>query len=226
MIRNHLCTAVVASAMTFIAAQAEAATFYTEDFTAGTNGWRFATATTLTPVGSGGPDGSPYVSRTFDPTSAAPIIFRAQEEFPGIDFSYTGNWISLGVNEVSAWVRHSLPEAIEFTARFSNPANFPGASYVSSLVPSNTWTKVTFDVTASSPQNVTYEGTSHATVMSNVGHMQFGANIPSSLQSGPAVEYTFDFDGLEVLTIPEPASASLAALACSGLSLVVRRRRR
>jgi len=229
MIRKFLCCVTVAASLTATAVQSQAAVFHSQDFNDGTNGWRFATATTLDAVGSGGPDGSAYVSRTFDPGSGAPIIFRAQEEFAGIDSSYVGNWITSGVYQVSAYVRHNAPEPLQFNVRMSNPANFPGASYYSPLVtpfvPANVWTKVTFDVTATSPQNVTYEGTDYATVFSNVGHIQFGANLPTALFEGTA-SYTFDLDSVEVLAVPEPASVGLAAVACSGLALVVRRRRR
>jgi hypothetical protein len=233
MIRSTTFTAALIAALATLASTAHAALPVAEDFTSGTANWRFSNAFDLTAVGSGGPDSSPYVSRTFsfssltNPAATSTLIFRAHDEYNSSGVAYAGNWAALGVDEVSVYVRHSAPESLVFNARFANPANFPGASYFSAPVPANVWTQLTFDVTPSSPQlaDPTYEGTnSYAAVMSNIGHMQFGVNIPQSLV-GSTTAYTFDLDAVRVNVVPEPATAGLLAVAGGALALVVRRRR-
>jgi hypothetical protein len=232
MIRATLSVIALLAVFTALSSTAHAAPPFAEDFTAGTANWRFSTAIDLTAVGSGGPDGSPYVSRTFsfssltNPAATSTLIFRAHDEFNSSGVAYAGNWASLGVDEVSVYVRHSAPEPLVFNARFANPANFPGASYFSAPVPANVWTPITFDVTAGSAQlaDPTYEGTSYGFVMSNIGHMQFGVNIPQSLV-GSTTAFTFDLDAVRVNVVPEPATAGLIALVGGAMALVVRRRR-
>lgn len=229
MIRHTTCAVLLTTALSTLA---YAAPPFTENFNLGDANWRFSTATALTPVAAGGPDGSAYVSRTFsfssltNPAATSATVFRAQDEFNSSGVAYAGNWASLGVNEVSLYVRHSAPDPLVFNARFANPANFPGASYFSDPVPANVWTPLTFDVTAASPQlaDPSYEGTSYGFVMSNIGHMQFGVNIPAALV-GSTTPFTFDLDSVSVGVVPEPAAAGLMALSAGAFGLAVRRRR-
>lgn len=228
MVRWALATVVLA----MLAAPASAATFFSEDFSDGTANWRFNTANSpaLTAVPSGGPDGGAYVSHTTTVANAASqLIFRAQTPFNSSGLAYTGNWQALGVYEVSVWFRHNVGQPLVINGRFANEANFPGASYYSAVdpepanVPSGIWTKLVFDVTPSSPQNVTYEGSNYNTVFSAIGNMQFGINIPDDLRGqGP---FIFDLDNVEILRVPEPAAAGLASLALVGLAVVRRRKR-
>lgn len=225
-------TAALIAALATLASTAHAALPFAEDFNLGDANWRFNTATALTPIASGGPDSSAYVSRTFafstlsNPAATSAIVFRAQDEFNSSGVAYAGNWASLGANKVSLYVRHSAPEALVFNARFANPANFPGASYYSAPVPANVWTPITFDVTAGSAQlaDPTYEGTSYGFIMSNIGHIQFGVNIPAALV-GSTTPYTFDLDSVNVAVVPEPATIGMLALGAGALGLAVRRRR-
>jgi len=213
-----------------LAAQASAATYFSEGFGSGNANWRFSTATPLTAVASGGFDGGAYVSHTLTlpaaPT-ASQTLFRAQTPFNSSGLAYTGNWQSLGVYQVSAWVRQNTGQPLVLNARVASEFNFPGASYYSAIapdpanVPSGVWTKVTFDVTPTSSQNVVYE-TSYGEVFSAVGNLQFGINIPAGLNGGGP--FTFELDQVEVLRVPEPAVAGMASLAVAGLGLVRRRR--
>jgi hypothetical protein len=227
MVRRALATVALA----MLTVPAAAATFFSEDFSGGNANWRFNTATPLTAVASGGVDGGAYVSHTLTlpaaPT-ASQILFRAQTPFNSSGLAYTGNWQSLGVYEVSAWVRQNTGQPLVLNARVASEFNFPGASYYSAIapdpanLPSGVWTKLTFDVTPTSPQNVVYE-TSYGEVFSAVGNLQFGINIPAGLNAGGP--FTFDLDRVQILRVPEPAVAGLASLAAAGLAFVRRRNR-
>jgi len=229
MPRNMVRIVVMTAALGGVSSPAAAALPFAEDFSSGMAGWRFSNSVDLTAVPSGGADDSPYVSHTFafstlaNPMATSTLIFRAQDEFNSSGQQYVGNWIAAGVNEVTAFVRHTASEPLVFNARFANAANFPGASYLSAAVPAGVWTQLTFDVTSTSPQNVTYEGTDYNTVFSSIGHIQFGVNIPASLQ-GATTPFSFDLDTVRV-NIPEPAAGGLAVLAAGALALAARRRR-
>lgn len=228
MIGNVWRLVAMAGIAAALAADARAAQLFSESFASGTANWRFNTANNpaLTAVASGGADGGAYISHTFAtlPTGSSSLVFRAHKLFNSSNVAYAGNWITLGVNEVSAWVRHNAPEPLVFNSRFVSEANFPGASYYSDLVPPNAWTKVTFNVAPNSPQlaDPTFEGTnSYAGVFSDIGNMQFGINIPTALRgAGP---FTFDFDNVAVQAVPEPVDAALTLLAAMGFAGVRRR---
>ena len=73
------------------------------------------------------------------------------------------------------------------------------------------WTEVTFDVSPSSGQIVTFEGTSYNAVFSNIGHVQLGITIPAGFESNP-ISYTFDLDQVTIQT-PEPSALLLVGIA-------------
>jgi hypothetical protein len=219
-----------------LAGETSAAPPFTEDFSGGSAGWRFNTANTppLVGVGTGGPDGGAFVRNNLASLTGSPqspetiLLFRAHKTYAGVDLGYTGDWITAGVKQVSAFVRHDAPQPLTFVARFAGEANFPGAFYATTgPVPGGVWTPITFNVTATSPQNVTYEGGTHQQVFQNfdnsgVANMQFGVTIPAGLSgTGP---YVFDFDKVNVSLTPEPSAAALAALGCMAARFFRRRR--
>lgn len=232
-----LCTAIFGS----FAASASAALPFSEDFPTDTADWRFSTGTPLSYSTTGGPDNSGYVTRTFSfaslvsnpmaPPANFVTIFRAQEEFGANGSSngaYIGDWITAGVDHVTAWVRHNAPEPLQYRGRFSSIDNFPGATaFQLTTVPPNVWTQIVFDIDPASPQfyqvpgDDQFEGSNFNDIFSDVGHMQFGVIIPQSLQGGTTA-YTFDLDKVNVTVVPEPATFGLLALA--GFAGWIRRR--
>ena len=190
---------------------------FTEHFAGDTADWMDAGSFALNYVGAGGPDGSSYVSTDFAFSSGGgagdsdAVLFRAQDEFGSSGGAFIGNWISDGVREVKAFVRHNAPLPLNYFMRASGPFNFPGSSAVvfAPIFP-NVWTELTFDVRSTSPQLVTFEGTDYPTVFGNIGHVQLGVTIPGGFENNPT-PFTFDLDQVSILT-PEPSTVALAVL--------------
>jgi hypothetical protein len=186
---------------------------FTEEFTDDVADWADNTGLDLTHVGSGGPDGGAYASTTFvleNRGGESVILFRGQDELGSSNGAFEGNWITEGVAQFSAFVRHDAPQPLNFLTRFSGPGNFPGAVAVSfAPVPPDTWTLIEFDIRPDNPEFVTFEGTNFNTVFSNIGHVQVGISVPESLDS-VSTPFTFDLDKSSIAPVPEPASWILA----------------
>src|SRR6185312_2431904 len=72
---------------------------YTECFTSNASNWADTTGQALaTYVPSGGPDGSSYITTTFNVATSADddgiIVFRGQDEFNSSNHAFEGNWTS------------------------------------------------------------------------------------------------------------------------------------
>jgi len=201
-----------------------------EDFNTDVANWGDASdAALLTHVASGGPDGSGYASTqlAFAGLSGGAggesvVLFRAEDEFISSGNAFVGNWLADGITRITAQVRHDAPVPLNYFGRFARPANFPAAGAVQfAPVPPGQWTTLEFDLRITSPQIVTFEGSNYGTVFSNIGHVQFGVEIPMAL-ANEATAYTFDLD--QVVATPEP-SALVAATGALLVSLLSRRRR-
>lgn len=201
-----------------------------EDFTADVADWgdrnsvNAANFNPLTFVDSGGSDGSSYASTQFAFSAgggaggSSAVLFRAHDEFGSSGSSegaFIGDWILSGVQELSASVRHDAPVPISFFVRASGPANFPGATAIQfAPVLPNTWTEISFDLLSTSPQFVTFEGSNHSEVFSNIGHLQLGVSIPDGFDMNPA-PFTFDLD--QVTIVPEPTTLALLSIALAAV---------
>ena len=196
---------------------------FTEDFTADAADWADNTGLSLLQhVASDGPDDGAYASTQKALNGLGDqsvVLFRAQDEFNSSGHAFEGNWISDGVGQFSALVRHNAPLPLNYFARFSGPGNFPGASAVKfTPVLPNTWTQLTFNINAGNPEFVTFEGSSFATVFSNVGHVQLGVRVPEALNTNTSA-FTFDIDkALITAPVPEPATLTVSILAIGLLS--------
>ena len=205
----------------------------TEDFPVDSANWRDSTGLpgsgALAFNAAGGPDGGSYASGTFafaDPNSAGDtvVLFRGQDEYGSSGGVFEGNWAADGIRKVTAQVRHDAPVPLNFFFRASGPFNFPGGVAVDFVpVLPNQWTEIDFTLNPGSPQFVSFEGMTWASIFNNVGHTQFGVSIPAALAGNPTT-YTFDIDKISV-NVPEPTTVSLAGLSMIGL-LGFRRRRK
>lgn len=224
---------VAAVACLSVGVQAEAAFPFVENFTAGAANWKNNSSGELTHFASGGPGNSAYVSSALDlpaytaPTPPyyiplAPIVFRAQAtDFNSSNSAYRANWITAGIKEVTAYLRHDASVPLVWNVRFAEPDNNPGGSYETPAIAPNVWTKVVIDVTPTSPQNITFGSGSYNTVFDDVGNIQFSAVVPAGF-AGESV--TFDLDRVTV-AVPEPSTLGLGLGALGLLALAARRRR-
>ncbi len=196
---------------------------FTEDFVATNENWKDNASADLTYVSSGGPDGSSYVATGFNFASAAsgdtPVLFRGYDSFDSSSDAFVGNYLSEGVNQFSAYVYHEAAMPLTFFARFSSSVNYPGATALQFVpVMPYTWTQIVIDISPTSPQFISFEGTDFNAVFSGIGNIQIGVSVPDQLAG---VDSSIEF-ALDKPTItPEPASLSL--LAMGGLALLRRR---
>ncbi len=210
-----LCTSASAGILGFV-----------EGFDDDAANWRnFNGSTVLDWFAAGGPSDSAYASGLFNLSGTSgggfpATVIRAQLGFGSSDGAFAGDWISAGVSAVSFDFRHDLPEAIQVTARFATPMNFPGASAETSIfVAPNEWTTIVFDVTEGSPDIISLGGGTYGAIFGNVGNIQIGFNVPLSL-AGQDIDGRFDIDNFALI----PAPAALLMLA--GLGVVGTRRHR
>lgn len=222
-------TSVSATALAFAitTGSAAAATVpFTEGFAADNANWKNAASADLSFVGAGGPDASSYATTTYSFENNAdgdgPVLLRGQDNFDASSDAFVGNWLAEGVTEFSAYVRHNAPVPLNYFTRFASSFNFPGSVAVNFVpVLPNTWTKITFDISATNPQFVSFEGSDFNTVFGGIGNVQLGVNVPAAL-AGSTATYTFDLD--QPTITPEPAMLGL--FAAGGLCALRRRANR
>lgn len=190
-------------------------TDFTETFDTSASNWRNAQLAVTGWNATGGVNDSGHIATPFrfnqggGAGGTTAVLFRAHDEFNASGNAFVGDWVAGGVYQLNAYVRHSAPAPLTFFTRIATPFNFPGATAVQFVaVPPNAWTPLTFLINPSSPQWVTFEGSTYNTVLRNVGHIQIGIEIPSSLASD-ATTYEVDLDQVAIRVVPEPPVALL-----------------
>ncbi len=213
--------------MAFVGSALQAVTVpYTEDFTLNNANWKQNGQTTFATFNAaGGPDGSSYISSTFNfvgnVVDDGPVLHRANLADSASGGNFFGNWIAAGGTKFSAYVRHNATAPLDYFARFTGAPASPGViAFQPVTVQPNTWTFVEFNVSPTSP-DFFYEGGSYAGIFSNVSRVQFGASVSAAL-AGLDQDFTFDLDQVNV--IPEPTALALSVLGLGGV--IVRRRNR
>ena len=199
---------------------------YSEDFTTSNANWvNYNSSGFLVHSSVGGPDGGAYVSGTMSfldrAIGATPVVLRGRDDFDASGDAFVGDWATDGIRRVSAQVRHNAPQPLDFFFRGSGLANFPGGFYGYVTVQPNTWTPIEFDVSPSSPQLVSYEGSDWGTVFSGVHNVLFGVVVPDGLVTVDTA-YAFDLDQVSIHA-PEPASIVSAVLAVGAVAVWPRR---
>ena len=194
---------------------------YTEDFAANNANWKQNGQTTFATYNfAGGPDGSSYISSTFNFVGSAendgPVLHRANLSDAASGSNFFGDWIASGGKEFRAFVRHDSPEPLNYFVRFTGAAAFPGVivSQPTAVQP-NTWTPIEFMISPISP-NLFFEAGAFADIFANVSRVQFGVSVPPAL-AGIDQDYTFDLDQV-TLDIPEPNALALILMGLTAFS--------
>ena len=212
-----------------MSARAEAVSVpFTEDFAADSAKWKNTASADLTWSNSGGPDGGSFVSTTEvfkgQSISMGLILFRGQDFFDSSNDAFVGNWLTAGVGKLTAYVRQNTGQPLSFFARVATQNNFPGVTVqLPTVVPSNTWTKLEFDLSPGNPLVIPEGGPgTYQAVLGAVGNVQIGVGNLSAF-ANDASTYTFDLDKVST-GVPEPGSLLLMAIGAIGGLFAWRRR--
>jgi hypothetical protein len=215
--------------LAFMATRAEAVTVpFSEDFATDSAKWKDTASTDLNWSSRGGPDGGSFVSASEvfkgQSLSMGLIVFRGQDFFDSSNHAFVGNWLTAGVDRLTAYVRQNTGQPLSFFARVATQSNFPGVTVqLPTVVPSNTWTKLEFDLSLANPLVIPEGGPgTYQAVLGAVGNVQIGVGNLSAFANDPAT-YTFDLDKIAI-GVPEPGGLLLMAIGAI-CGLVVWRRR-
>jgi prepilin-type N-terminal cleavage/methylation domain-containing protein len=202
---------------------------FTETFSSGASNWFNPLGTApVTWQATGGPDGSPFVTTSFNFQNLTPglpfpnnavNLFRAQDEFNSSNHAFEGNWIADGVTTFSFDIRHDAQAAMTFFVRFATPSNFPAWSGVEfTAAAGNQWTHIAIPISLSNPA-LFFEGppggqAEFNSVFSNVGHVQIG--VFAGGLAGVNQDVTFDLDNVSIVPTPSAIVVLLSGLCCAG----------
>jgi hypothetical protein len=202
---------------------------FTEDFTSDVSGWINTANAPLTFQATGGPDGGSYASTTLNyfgftsPFGGGPVVFRGHNANNASGDAFVGNWVTGGVQLVTAWVKQDTGVDLTFFLRVAGSFNFPGAVIGNTgTVPSGVWTLVSWLIDPNDP-GCQGEGVTCAQALADVGNVQFGTSAPSSLTTQD-VAFALAIDKVSIASVPEPGTALLAAFGLLGLGVFSRRR--
>ena len=192
----------------------------TEDFVTDTAKWKNTSSADLVWNASGGPDGGSYVSSNvvFQGQSASMglTLFRGHDDFDASGDAFVGNWLATGIGRLSAYVRQNTGQPLSFFARVATKNNFPAVTIqLPTIVPSNTWTRLDFDLNPASPYVISEGGPgTYQAVMGAVGNVQISVGGVAGFANNPTT-YKFDLDKVSI-GVPEPASVTLLSIATVG----------
>lgn len=222
---KQISACVAAAALGLVPAAAQAVTVpFTETFSADPAGWVYGTSTPAIWQATGGVENGPFISGTAIPVSTGfgTIVFRGNNANDASGDAFVGNWITGGVTQFSAYVRHDAEVPVNFYFRLDRGAGAAGSSNVFSPVLPNTWTKLTLPIEVGSFQSFgaagnLFPGDLNAQfnhVFSSIANVQ----IATSIDQQPGVignAFTFGLDSVAVVPEPSGAVMALAAAGCA-----------
>ncbi len=196
---------------------------FEESFSADSAGWGKGSSgvVALDWTATGGSDGGGFAGSSFNFQNSAvnttPPILHAVPSASGGAFA--GNWITSGVSDFSAFVKHDAGIPLTFFMRVAPNAGPGAVGVIFAPVPSGVWTEINWGIFNGNPQTI-FEGTSFATAFANVARVQIGVMTPAAL-AGVNQDVMFSVD--QAAITPEPATLGL--LAAGVLLTGVRKRR-
>jgi len=200
---------------------------FVEEFTANSANWfDSGSVNAMTWHSTGGPDAGSYASTTFNfvhsSVADTPAVYRGQKNLGSSGEAFAGDWLTGGVTEFRAFVRHDANTDLTFFARFANPNNFPAMVAVAGgPVPSATWTELVIPITPG-PGFIPEGPSTFSAVFGNLGNVQLGVFA----EPLAGVDGTINFDLDKVTIVPEPASLALLAVGTLALARTRQSRRR
>jgi hypothetical protein len=221
--------AAIVSALALLAAgQARAAiTFHQlDDFQSGLQGWGEGSASINPPtwIFSGGPNGA---NDAFIQNSSSGGGGAGSKQVTFNTAQWAGNYNAAGVTRITMDLKNAgaTPLAMrvtlrDFTTVYSSLTAFP-------VLNDGQWHRAVFDLDAAHLGKAPATGAdSLSTVLSNVTEMRLVSAAAGPSFFGDAIQSSVDVDNIFATSIPEPATATLAAgIALLALARRSRRRR-
>jgi len=217
------CLAAATLGLVSTAAQAVTVPF-TETFETNNAGWVYGTSTPAIWQATGGVANGPFISGTATPSESGfgAIVFRGNDANNASGDAFVGNWITGGVKQFSASVRHDATVPVNFYFRLDRGAGAAGSSNVFDPVPPNTWTTLTLPIEVGSFQSfgaaLNVVGSDLDAqfnyVFSSIANVQIATSVTQ--ESGVIGNaYTFGLDSVAVVPEPSGVAMALAAAGCA-----------
>lgn len=186
---------------------------FIEDFASNRANWLDGASANATWLPTGGVGDGGYISATGTVVASGfgTIVFRGNAASDASGDAFVGDWISGGVSNFSAFVRHNAPSELGIFARLDAGGGSAGSSIAFSLAP-NTWNQLSLPIIDSPSSFQSYGAGTFNTVFGSIQNIQI---VMSPNPSLAGQSFTIGLDKVSI--VPEPGSLGLVF---AGLFLV------